>query len=184
MGLPLSCISPCHDHVSHIVQYKWWPTRLELLIVKILWPLAPTRELLPPPPQTMVAQSVLELPPIITRQGRPLAFLHPCLSAGLSLSSAGSPKPLPTSKISGNRVFLDLRCSFEGSTDRSTSRDKSERQHPEACNVLAGASRETMPRVVPSVRQGGVLCFQVRGLSYSTPVDRVTSTKLRDVLYV
>lgn len=98
--------------------------------------------------QTVIARSVLELPPIIAHRGRPLAFVYPCLSV-----------VLPTPKIPGDRIFLDLRCSFEVSS--ATICGRTERQHHEIGNAFAGSPREPIPRVVPNRLHGGVLCVEV-----------------------
>lgn len=110
--------------------------------------------------KVLIARSVLELPPIITHQGHPFTFFHPCLRVSLPTTAeanASSDSNLHSS--SGASILLELRCSFQ--TSSSTSDGKPRKQQPRAGNALMVAPRACSPRSAPKVQQGGVLCIQV-----------------------
>lgn len=108
--------------------------------------------------KVLVAQSVLELPPIVTHRGHPLTFCHPCVTAGLPATAgakASSDSNLPSSP--GVRIILELRCAFQVLNITSDGKQREQTIHHEPMV----ATRTVGPCTSPNVQRGGALCIQV-----------------------
>lgn len=122
---------------------------------RTLWLLAPQSKVL-------VAQSVLELSPIVTHRGHPLTFCHPCVT--VNLPAIARPKASSDSNLlstSGVRILLELRCAFQGLNSISNGKPREENIH-HVGNEPMVAPRTARPHSSPNVQQGGALCIQVR----------------------
>lgn len=105
--------------------------------------------------QTLIARSVLELPPIIKHQDGALAFCHPCFRIGLPKTRAL--KPSNSKNSDANVLLLDLRCSY------NTNGGERKRQRLQVRNALTVAPGVSRPPSETNILRGGVLFIQVRG---------------------
>ncbi|CAN0000460.1 unnamed protein product, partial [Pylaiella littoralis] len=110
--------------------------------------------------QVVAARSALELPPIITNQGRPLTFSHPCPTVSIPAPSGES--SFPDSKLHsslGTSILLEVRCSFQFTNNSNGGEPETQQLH--AGNSPVVAPRAFSPDLAPKVQRGGVICIQV-----------------------